>query len=81
MTVVPLLKCTCGQAGTRRVLRGSTIEREIIACDACFDKTAQRLAHFRPLFDQMIELGISRDIANRTMTFMLQQIDHPAKET
>lgn len=73
--VTPLLKCACGSAGGRRVVSCDTFERSIIACDACFNKTRAYLGHVRPIFDKMIECGISRGVANRTMSFMLEAAD------
>lgn len=40
-----------------------------------FDKTLKHLANVRPIFDMMIERGISRGVANRTMSFMLEQAE------
>jgi hypothetical protein len=76
MSVVPFRKCKCGQPGTMRLVHwendteSQTIE--LIACDKCWNTSGDFLAHVRPVFDAMIACGCPRDIANDTMTFMLE---------
>lgn len=41
-----------------------------------FDKTLKHLANVRPIFDLMIERGVSRPVANYTMAIMLEKMDH-----
>jgi hypothetical protein len=41
------------------------------ACDECVAKTEAILARVRPVFEAMLACGIPRELANRTMTYML----------
>jgi hypothetical protein len=44
------------------------------ACDACVQKAEATIARVRQIFDAMLASGIGRDLANETMSFLL---NHP----
>ncbi len=46
---------------------------DLSGCDTCIDKIAGELAAVRPVFDAMLACGVSRELANDTMTFMLDR--------
>lgn len=73
--VIQLFRCRrCGAPGTSRVgVKGGEEVMRFFGCDACVDEDSATLARVRPIFDAMLEAGIDRDLANDTMTFMLQK--------
>ena len=78
MSVVPLHRCICGKPGLPRVISCETDEETVKAtffsCDECMDKTEKFLAQMRPIFSAMIACGVPTDVANETMTFMLDKL-------
>lgn len=77
--VTPLFTCKCGKPGLKRAFflttESGSSDGSLVACDACFDETEDYLKHVRPIFDLMIEIGISREVANSTMSFMLAEVE------
>ena len=71
----------CGRCGDRtetatRVLGETETHREIpfVACPGCIAKVSADLDSVRPVFDAMVAAGVPRDLANATMTFMLERL-------
>lgn len=80
--VVPIRACVCGCAGRRRVLELKGDFLTFNACDICVATGEAFLARVRPIFDAMIACGVPRDVANETMSFMLDRVpDDSALET
>lgn len=46
----------------------------VFSCDKCVDMTNGVIAKMRPVFETMRACGVPRDVANDTMTFMLDQL-------
>lgn len=66
----------CGGEGRKRELEfGGSRVGEFGACDACINEVGGELAAVRPVFDAMIAAGVDRDVANETMTFMLNRMN------
>ena len=75
--VVPLRKCVCGAPGTIREAYVCGSPEDIatfVACDACTERSLKFLARVRPVFEAMIAVGVPGQIANDTMSFLLDQI-------
>lgn len=76
-TVTPLRLCVCGEPGApltvSSVSDGETFHAFI--CDACLAKAQARLASVRPVFDAMLACAVPREIADETMTFLLDRLD------
>lgn len=72
--VVPLHKCVCGNAGRSRELtwKGETIM--FFSCDDCVGTAENFLARMRPIFETMRACGVPGEIANDTMTYLLDQL-------
>jgi len=73
--VVPIRRCICGEAGLQRVMQYSDRAMTIFACDKCVEATQSHLMKVVPVFSERIACGVPRDIANDTMTFMLNKMD------
>jgi hypothetical protein len=74
--VTPLRRCRrCGEAAKPVDLdyRGEVFAT-IDVCDACVDETNAELARMRTVFDAMVVAGVSRELANETMTYMLRRL-------
>lgn len=73
--VVPLLRCRrCGKAGSPCTLEHKDqAVAHFVACDECVEYCSSTMARVRPIFDAMIAAGIDRELANETMTFMLER--------
>jgi hypothetical protein len=77
MAVVDLFRCKgCGAPGTRRTLcyQGESLAH-FVSCDACVAVMDAVLKRVRPVFDALIAVGVDRDLANATMTFLLDRLD------
>lgn len=75
--VVPIRRCTCGGAGTQRVvgLKGQPdSDIKFDACDACIAEAEAFLVRVRPVFNAMIDCGVPRDIANTVMGVLLSYV-------
>jgi hypothetical protein len=72
--IVPLHKCVCGEAGLPRTMQWKDETITIFACDKCVGTVDGVIARVRPVFDTMRACGVPRDIANDTMTFLLDQL-------
>jgi hypothetical protein len=72
--VIPLHKCTCGEAGQMRTMTWEGETLTVFSCDKCVDMTYSVIAQMRPIFEAMRARGVPRKIANDTMTFMLDQL-------
>lgn len=57
---------------TEIAYRGEVVAK-VNCCDECFDRTNNELESVRPIFDTMLECGVSRELANETMTFLLER--------
>lgn len=71
MNVVPLHRCLCGKVGQPNVLTCDDEEETIFACAECVAKTEAVIARVRPIFEALLACGVSREVANETMSFML----------
>lgn len=73
--VVILHKCgRCGKAHGKPfdlVFRGE-VPGKGFGCDECIEKTLNELDRVRPVYEQMIRLGIPAYIASETMTHLLE---------
>lgn len=78
--VVQLRPCICGKPGAPRTAtaEGSGLVANFIACDECLDRSIAFLAKVRPVFETMRAVGIPGEIANETMSFLLDQIPDDA---
>jgi len=74
MTVVPLHRCACGAVGLPHILTWGDVTTTIFACDRCTTRSSKLMDQVRPVFAAMIACGIPNDIANDTMTFMLDAL-------
>jgi hypothetical protein len=72
--VIPLHKCACGEAGQLRTMTWEDETLTVFSCDKCVDMTNGVIAKMRPVFETMRACGVPRDVANDTMTFMLDQL-------
>lgn len=72
--VVPLHRCKCGQPARFMELE---YQGEIVgtgrACWDCAQKVVADLDKVKPVFEAMIAAGISRELANEAMTFILDR--------
>ena len=71
--VVPFFRCKrCGDQGRPLdlQLRGVSVGT-LVGCDACLARTEATLARVRPIFDAAIAAGIPSELANDTMSFIL----------
>ena len=73
--VVPLLRCKrCGAAGNPCTLEyKDEAIAGFVACDSCVKECSNTMLRVRPIFDAMIAAGIPNDVANDTMTFLLEK--------
>jgi len=71
--VIPILKCKCGFPAKPVELefRGEVIGT-FKACGICIQETTDRLARVRPVFEAMLAAGITRENANKAMTYLLE---------
>lgn len=76
-----LFRCErCGKShGTKIMevtLKGNESDHifEFKTCDACFKKTVGELDRVRPVFEAMQAANIPGEIANETMTFLLNKL-------
>lgn len=73
--VTPLLPCPgCGAVSNPVDLeyQGSVVAT-IRSCPECLEAAKQLLDSVRPVFDAMITAGVSKELANETMTFLLDR--------
>lgn len=71
----PVCGC-CGGPGVRRTLRRKGRPDEVVvSCDACADAISDTLRRVRPIFRAMLRAGISLEIANDTMTYLLDRME------
>lgn len=79
-TVVPLRRCRrCGQpAGCfREVEFQGRVEFSFWACRKCLDETMADLAKERKVFEGLLALGVSCEVAN---VMMIAKHEHEAKK-
>lgn len=78
--VIELRRCKkCGKRAQRMELAfGDDKIAEFDGCSDCVQEVADTIARYRPVFDSMIAVGVSREIANATMTHLLGLIDGDA---
>lgn len=71
--VVPILRCKCGEAAAPVDVefRGQIVGTGK-SCAKCLMCAMSNLAQVRPVFDAMIAAGVSRELANETMIFLLE---------
>ena len=74
MNIVPLHKCVCGAAGSLRTVTWEDETITFFSCERCVDTTDQFLAQVRPIFEAMLACGVSGNIANNAMTYLLDQL-------
>jgi len=74
MNVVPLHKCVCGEIGSPRTMTWKDETITFFSCDKCVDITDHFLARMRPVFEAMRACGVPGEIANDTMTYLLDQL-------
>ena len=74
--VIPFRRCKCGASGKplKLCFRGDVVA-PFVACDGCLDKTKETIKSVRPVFLAMIKAGVSREHANKTMTYLLELHD------
>lgn len=72
--VVPLHRCVCGAQGQLRTAACGADTATFVACDECMKTSVNLLASVRPIFEMMLICGVPRDVANDTMTFMLERM-------
>lgn len=75
--VIHFHRCLCGQPGKLRVVGlddNSVDSVNFIACDDCLSTSQTFLDRMRPVFAAMRAVGVPREIANETMTFLLDKI-------
>ena len=73
--VVPILSCArCGALGKPMEVRmnGEKVNA-FIGCGECTAAVSAELVRIRPIFEAMIAAGLSRDLANDTMTYILRE--------
>lgn len=72
--VITLRPCVCGKPGERREIE---FEGEVVAfmsCEECLNTSNTFLDRVRPIFEAMRAVGVPREIASETMTFLLDKI-------
>lgn len=76
--VVQLHPCICGKPGTPRVAECGAEIAEFMSCDECIDTSLGFLGRMRPVFEAMRAVGVPGEIANETMSFLLDRIPDDA---
>ncbi len=73
--VLPIRRCRmCGApCGRVELALDNKPIADLSGCDTCIDKIAGELAAVRPVFDTMLACGVSRELANDTMKFLLER--------
>jgi hypothetical protein len=73
--VIPLHRCgRCKKLGNPcDITLVGELVASIIVCDKCLSELTTDLLRVRPVFDSMIACGIDRDLANDTMTYLLER--------
>lgn len=77
--IVPIRRCICGELGVEREIVCALESVTVIACDKCMAKFDGELARVRPVFDAMLACGVTREVANITMTFLMERIADDGK--
>ena len=73
--IVPLHKCTvCGEMGRLRTITWKDETITSLCCDKCAQTSEDFLARMRPIFESMRACGVPGEIANDTMTYLLDQL-------
>lgn len=68
--------CKCGApARERELFYQDKLVDTFDACKSCISEITDRLARVRSIFEAMLEAGIDYDLANATMTFLLDRLD------
>lgn len=75
LRITPLLPCPqCGEVSNPVDLEyQGEIVATIRSCPECLEAAKQLLDSVCPVFDAMITAGVTRELANETMTFLLDQ--------
>lgn len=77
-----LFTCSaCGKVAKPRQLVFAEDERHMVsltACDECLARSEKFLAKVRPVFDQMIKIGVPNAIANEVMSKLLELVTDDA---
>ncbi len=76
--VIPFRTCNCGKPGMARSAECGELKANFIACDECLERSTAFLARVRPIFEAMRTVGVPGNIANETMSFLLDQIPDDA---
>jgi len=74
-SVLVLHKCgRCGQAAIPfdLELRGEQVASGW-SCKECLQKTQNELESVKPVFEAMLSCGVTRDVANDVMTYLLER--------
>ena len=71
---MPLHKCVCGEVGTPRTMVWKDETLTFFSCDKCVESADVFLERMRPVFKIMRACGVPREIANDTMTYLLDQL-------
>lgn len=75
MSVTPLRLCGCGQPGAPFTITDGEKKWHGYACDTCLEQTQATLAKHAPVFEAMLATGVPLEIADDTMTYLLNRLD------
>lgn len=78
---IVLHRCPCGAPARVRHFwfAGQKVGTAPI-CDGCFDAGEAQLARVRPVFDAMLGVGVSREIANEVMCYLTLRLDQSTQD-